>query len=204
MMRFRAATRGLCITLVLLLPGACSAPARATAPSPEAGAAPAAGPAPAAYRIGPQDVLHVSVWQNLEMTQDVVVRPDGKISLPLIQDVRAEGLTAAELAQVIQQKLTPYIKDPTVTVIVKEVNAPKIFVTGYVAKPGEYPLRGDLSVLQALAMAGGLTPFASPKKIRIIRNEGGKQETRVVNYYDLINSGEGNYLLRSGDTVVVP
>ncbi len=204
MMRFRDVTRGFCIALVMVLVGGCSAPGGAAKPSLEAGAGPVAAAAPTAYRIGPEDVLHISVWQNLEMTQDVVVRPDGKISLPLIQDIRAEGRTAAELAHVIQEKLLPYVKDPDVTVIVKEVNAPKIFVTGYVAKPGTYPLRGDMSILQALATAGGLTPFASPKKIRLIRNKGGKQEIRVVNYYDLIDSGKGNYLLRSGDTLVVP
>jgi len=199
MTRSPSATRSLCIALVLALASACSAPGGATAPPPEGGSA------PAAYRIGPEDVLHVSVWQNEEMTQDVVVRPDGKISLPLIQDIRAEGLTAVELAHVIQQKLLPYVKNPDVSVIVKEINSPKVFVTGYVAKPGTYRIaRGIMSVLQALAMAGGLTPFASPKNIRLIRNKGGKQEIRVVNYYDLIDSGNGNYLLKPGDTLVVP
>ena len=156
------------------------------------------------YRIGPEDILHVSVWDNKELTLDVVVRPDGKISLPLVQDVQAEGLTAAELGDVIHQKLLAFIKDPQVTVIITQVNAPKIFVIGNVAKPGPYPLRSDMSVLQALSLAGGFTPFASPKSIKIIRNRGGTQELRKINYFDMVDSGEGNYLLKSGDTIVVP
>ena len=156
------------------------------------------------YRIGQEDVLYVSVWENEELTLDVVVRPDGKISMPLIQDIQAEGKTSEELADLIHQKLLPFVKNPAVTVIVKEVNAPKIFVTGYVTKPGTYPLRGDLSVLQALSLAGGFTEFASPRKIRLIRNNGGKQEIRLINYHNLLDSGEGNLMMKSGDTLVVP
>ena len=156
------------------------------------------------YRIGPEDILRVSVWDNKELTLEVVVRPDGKISLPLIQDVQAEGLTASELSDVIHQKLLAFMKEPQVTVIITQVNAPKIFVIGNVAKPGPYPLRSDMSVLQALSIAGGFTPFASPKSIKIIRNKGGTQELRKINYFDMVDSGEGNYLLKSGDTIVVP
>ena len=156
------------------------------------------------YRIGPEDVLHISVWGNEELTRDATVRPDGKISLPLIQDVKAEGLTAAELSEVIHQKLLGYVKDPNVAVIVTEINAPKIFVIGQVTRPGEYPLRSDMSVLQALSLAGGFTPFASPKKITVLRNKGGEKEIRKINYYDMIDNGEGNYMLKPGDTIVVP
>jgi polysaccharide export outer membrane protein len=157
------------------------------------------------YRIGPEDLLHVSVWGNEELTNDVVVRPDGKISIPLVQDIRAEGLTASELADSIHQKLLPFIKDPNVSVIVMQINSPKFSVMGYVSKPGTYPLRGDVTVLQALSQAGGFTPFASPKKIKLIRNAGEKQEIRKFNYYDMIdNGGEGNFLLKPGDTIVVP
>jgi polysaccharide export outer membrane protein len=157
------------------------------------------------YRIGPEDLLHISVWGNEELTNDVVVRPDGKISIPLLQDVQAEGLTARELAGVIHQKLLAYIKDPNVSVIVKEINATKISVIGYVVRPGTFPLRGDLSVLQALSQAGGFTPFASPRKIKLIRKKDGKTEVRVINYYRMINKGgEGDYLLKPGDTIVVP
>ncbi len=165
----------------------------------------AASSAASQYRIGPEDVLHVSVWGNQELTMDVVVRPDGKISIPLLQDVQAEGFTADELAAVIHNKLLTYIKDPHVSVIVKEINATKISVMGYVVKPGTFPLRGDLTVLQAISQAGGFTPFASPRKIKLIRKTGGKMEVRIINYYDIINKGGvGDYLLKSGDTIVVP
>lgn len=162
----------------------------------------AAGPE---YRIGPEDVLHVSVWENKELTLDVMVRPDGKISLPLIQDIQAEGLTAVELGNVIHARLVAFLKEPQVSVIVTQVNAPKIFVVGNVAKPGPYPLRGDLSVLQALSLAGGFTQFASPRRIKLVRSTAGKQEVRKINYYNLLDSGgEDNYLLKPGDTIVVP
>lgn len=207
--------------LMMGLAGCGSAPVKADAPAAttpaESNAPPIVGspvaPQPAepavalsgpAYRIGPEDVLHVSVWDNKELTIDVVVRPDGKISIPLVQDVQAEGLTAAELSDVIHSRLTAFIKEPQVSVIVTQVNAPKIFVIGNVAKPGPYPLRSDMSILQALSIAGGFTPFASPRSIKVVRNHGGKQEVRRVNYYDLIDEGEGNYLLRPGDTIVVP
>jgi polysaccharide export outer membrane protein len=154
--------------------------------------------------MGPEDKLRISVWDNKELTLDLVVRPDGKISMPLLQDVPAEGLTAAELAANIQEKLSAFIVNPEVTVIVLEVNAPKYYMIGYVARPGTYPLRGDISVLQALALAGGLNQFASPRSIKLIRATRGKQEVRKINYYDIIDSGEGNYLLKPGDTIVVP
>jgi len=156
------------------------------------------------YRLGPEDQLRISVWDNKELTLDLVVRPDGKISMPLLQDVVAEGLTAAQLATNIEEGLSAYILNPQVTVIVLQVNSPKYYVIGYVARPGTFPLRGDTSVLQALALAGGMTQFASPRSIKLIRGNQGRQEVRKVNYYDLIESGEGNYLLKSGDTIVVP
>ncbi len=173
---------------------------------PGATSAPSSTPLPAGpgYRIGAEDVLRVAVWDNKELTLDVVVRPDGKISFPLVQDLQAEGLTAVELADVIHQKLLPYIKDPQVSVIVTQVNGPKIFVIGNVTKPGPYPLRSDTSVLQALSLAGGFTTFASPKNIKVVRNIEGKQEVRKVNYYDMIDEGTGNYLLKPGDLIVVP
>jgi len=157
------------------------------------------------YRIGPEDILHVDVWGNQELTRDVTVRPDGKISLPLVQDIQAEGRTSEELADRIRDELLAYIKNPNVSVIVSQINAPKFSIIGYVAKPGTYPLRGDLNILQALSQAGGFTPFASPKKIKVIRYVSGKQEVRLINYYNLIEEGEeGQYMLKPGDTIVVP
>jgi polysaccharide export outer membrane protein len=157
------------------------------------------------YRMGPEDVLRISVWENKELTLDLVVRPDGKVSMPLIQDVVAEGRTAMELANTIHDRLLTFVKEPQVSVIVLQVNAPKYFVMGNVVKPGTYSLRSDTSILQALALAGGFTQFASPRGIKLIRNLGGKQEVRKVNYNKIIDDdGEGNYLLMSGDTIVVP
>jgi polysaccharide export outer membrane protein len=157
------------------------------------------------YRMGPEDQIRVSVWENKELTLDLVVRPDGKISMPLIQDVVAEGQTAADLANTIQQRLLAFIKEPQVSVIVLQVNAPKYFVIGNVTKPGTYSLRSETSILQALALAGGFTQFASSRSIKLIRNTAGKQEVRKVNYNKMIDeSGEGNYILKSGDTIVVP
>jgi len=181
-------------------------PARAQ-PSALAGAAVSPPPGTASdpsYRLGAEDQLRISVWDNKELTLDLVVRPDGKISMPLIQDVNAEGLTSAQLAESIQQKLSAFIVNPAVSVIVLQVNAPKYYVMGYVTRPGTYPLRGEMSVLQALALAGGMTQFASPRSIKLIRNVGGRQELRKINYYSIIDDGEGNYLLKPGDTIVVP
>ena len=170
-----------------------------------AGAAPAIAPSPSVYRIGPEDLLRISVWNNKDLTLDIGVRPDGKISLPLVQDVQAEGLTPPELADVIHQNLLQYIKDPHVSVIVLQVNASKFYIVGEVSKPGTYFLRGEMSVLQALSMAGGFTTFASPKNIRLVRNLGGKQDVRVINYFEVIENGSRkNYLILPGDTLVVP
>ena len=157
------------------------------------------------YRMGPEDQIRVSVWENAQLTLDLIVRPDGKISMPLLQDVVAEGQTAAELANTIQQRLVTFIKEPQVSVIVLQVNAPRYYVIGNVAKPGPYLLRTETSVLQALSMAGGFTQFASIRSIKLIRNAAGKQVVRKVNYNSMIDEGgEGNFLLKSGDTIVVP
>ena len=157
------------------------------------------------YRLGPEDVIKVDVWGEKDLTVDVTVRPDGGISLPLIHFVQAAGLTPMELANVITTKLREYYKAPQVTVIVTEINASKIYVVGNVLKPGHYPLRQETTVLQALSHAGGLTTFASPRSIKIIRGAGPRQEIRKVNYYRMIEeAGEGNFILKPGDTIVVP
>ena len=169
------------------------------------GAGSAISPSPSMYRIGPEDLLRISVWNNKDLTLDIAVRPDGKISLPLVQDVQAEGLTPPELADVIHQKLLNFIKDPHVSVIVREINASKFYIVGEVNKPGTYFLRGNMSVLHALSMAGGFTTFASPKNIRLVRNRDGKQDVRVINYFEVIENGSRqNYLILPGDTLVVP
>jgi polysaccharide export outer membrane protein len=196
-----------CLLSVFLFVGVIgNAPAADNAvnapPAPASQAVSQAGPE---YRMGPEDSLRISVWENRDLTLDLVVRPDGKISMPLIQDVVAEGQTAAELANTIHQRLLTFLKEPQVSVILLQVNAPKYFVMGNVARPGTFPLRSETSILQALSLAGGFSQFASPRGIRLIRNTAGKQEFRKVNYYNMIDEGgEGNYILQSGDTIVVP
>lgn len=193
-----------CLLSVVLFVGIVAtggAADNAVKPPPPPQAVSRAGPE---YKMGPEDQIRVSVWENKDLTLDLVVRPDGKISMPLLQDVIAEGQTATELANTIQQRLVTFIKEPQVSVIVLQVNAPKYFVIGNVAKPGTYSLRSETSILQALALAGGFTQFASPRSIKLIRNTAGKQEVKKVNYNNIIDDGEGNYILTSGDTIVVP
>ena len=194
-----------CLLSVVLFIGvtgnASAADNAVNAPPPPQGVS-QAGPE---YRIGPEDSLRISVWENRDLTLDLVVRPDGKISMPLIQDVLAEGQTATELANMIHQRLLTFVKEPQVSVIVLQVNAPKYFVMGNVTRPGPYLLRSETSILQALSLAGGFTQFASPRSIKLIRNTAGKQVVQKVNYYNIIDEGgEGNYILQSGDTIVVP
>jgi len=157
------------------------------------------------YRIGPEDVIRVSVWEYPELTMDVTVKPDGKISLPLINEIHAADLTPIELSDVIAQDLKKYMKDPNVTVIVTQANSRKIYLIGNVLRPGAYPLRQDMTVLQALSLAGGFTTFASPREMKLISGTGIKQEIRRINYYKMIEDIElGYYILKPGDTIVIP
>lgn len=157
------------------------------------------------FRIGREDVLDINVWKEAELSKTIPVRPDGFISLPMAGELQAEGKTPSELEDAIKQKLAHYIQDPKVTVIVHEVNSARVFVTGEVQHPGAYPLRGRVSVLQALALAGGLSEFANSGAIVVIRP--GADGGRIpVSYSDLI-SAEGarkDVSLQPGDTVVVP
>jgi polysaccharide biosynthesis/export protein len=152
------------------------------------------------YRLAREDVVEVSVWKEPELSRTVPVRPDGKITLPLIGDVNAEGMTPAELEDDVQKKLAPLVRDPRVTVIVHDVNGSRVFVTGMVARPGAFPLRSSMDVLQALAMAGGLAEFADRGEITVLHADGTRH---VVDYDDLVQ-GKARRSLRAGDTVVVP
>ena len=157
------------------------------------------------YRIGPEDVIRVSVWEYPELTMDITVKPDGNISLPLIHEIHAANQTPIELSDVIAQDLKKYIKDPNVTVIVTQANSRKIYLIGNVLRPGAYPLRHDMTVLQALSLAGGFTTFASPREMKLISGTGTKQEIRKINYYKMIEDIElGHYMLEPGDTIVIP
>jgi len=157
------------------------------------------------YRIGPEDVIRVSVWENPELTMDVTVRPDGKISLPLIKEIHAADLTPMELSDVITQDLKEYMKDPQVTVILTQTNSQKIYLVGNVLRPGSYALRNEMTVLQALSLAGGFTIFASPRDMKLISGTGTRQEIRKINFYKMIEDSELNYhMLKPGDTIVIP
>jgi len=158
------------------------------------------------YKIGPQDVLRIDVWKEAEISRSVPVRPDGKISLPLLNDVQAEGLTAMELANVITEGLKKYITSPQVTVSISEINSRRVYVTGEVTRPGAFPLLPNMTVLQALTSAGGFTQFARTKKIYVLRSESGKPVKHPFNYNDVVkgNRQEDNIVLQPGDTIVVP
>jgi len=158
------------------------------------------------YVIGPQDVVDVSVWKEPDVSRSVPVRPDGKISLPLINDVQAAGLTPAQLAANITAGLTKFITSPQVTVIVSQVNSQRIYILGEVARAGSYTLLPDMNVLQALSDAGGFTAFANSKKIYILRQDNGKQQKIPFNYKDVISGKDPsqNIPLKAGDTIVVP
>jgi len=159
-----------------------------------------------AYKIGPQDVLKIDVWKEEQLTRTVPVRPDGKITLPLLNDVQAVGLTPMELAGVISDQLKKYINNPQVTVSVTEINSRRIYVTGEVTKAGVYALLPHMTVLQALSSSGGFTQFARVKNIYVLRTENGKQIKVPFNYKEAI-SGKNvaqNIELQAGDVIVVP
>jgi polysaccharide export outer membrane protein len=214
------------VLVALLLPVGLLFAQTAPAASPSAQSEPAAmqaGPTTAAttqaqskqalptaddtnYLIGPEDVLVVSVWKEPEVSGAVNVRPDGKISMPLLNDVQAAGLTPMALKNDITEKLTKFIAEPRVTVMVTATNSQRVFVLGEVGRPGTLPLSPNMTVLQAISAAGGLTPFANQKKIYVLRTEGGKQQKHMFNYKEVLK-GENeaqNIELKAGDTLVVP
>ncbi len=194
------------VSLLLAPQAKPQAPPPAPPPkTPPAAAQPAAA-VPDDYVIGPQDVLGVVFWREPELSGDVTVRPDGKISLPVIGPMDAAGKRPEELQQMLQKAATKYITDPNVAVVVRSINSRRVFVTGAVLAPGAQPLVGPLTVLQALALAGGLSEFADAKNITILRIEGDRTSTLRFNYNDVRRGKklEQNIVLRPGDTIVVP
>jgi len=157
------------------------------------------------YRIGPEDVLSISVWKNEPMSRVLPVRPDGMISLPLLDDVMAAGLTPTELRNVLAQKLAEYVPSPSVTVIVNDVKSFKVSVIGEVLKPARYELKSKTSVLDVLALAGGFNQFAARTRIVVLRQEGDKK-VRIPFNYNRVTSGsdEENVFLKPNDIVLVP
>ena len=158
------------------------------------------------YRIQPGDVLEVSVWQEENLQKQVLVRPDGGMSFPLAGDMQAAGKSVTEVQKLITERLTKYIPDPVVTVSTLKLDGNKVYVIGKVARPGEFQTNRYMDVVQALSMAGGMTPYAADNKIKVLRRENGKQRSIPFRYGD-IEKGEDleqNIILQSGDVVVVP
>ncbi|HEY7497074.1 MAG TPA: polysaccharide biosynthesis/export family protein [Vicinamibacterales bacterium] len=161
---------------------------------------------PAEYVIGSEDVLGIVFWRDPDMTGDVTVRPDGKITLPLIGDLTAIGHTPESLKELIVKAATKFQKDPTVTVVVRTINSRKVFITGEVTTPGAYQLVGPRTVMQLIALAGGLTEYADKKSITINRVENGQARALKFNYADVAKGKNlsQNIVLKPGDTVIVP
>jgi polysaccharide export outer membrane protein len=187
-----------------------SALAQNPAPATNTGSAapdskPAQSQAGPSYVIGPDDTLYISVWKEPDLTNTLPVRADGMISMPLLNDVQASGLTPMQLAASITEKLKKYVSDPHVTVVVTQMNSQRVYVTGEVLHSGAMNLTPDMTVLQALATAG-FTQFANTKGIYVLRSENGQQKRYPVNYKRLIKGegGQQNITLKPGDTIVVP
>jgi len=172
------------------------------APKGLAGAAAADGE----YRIGPEDLLDIAVWNNQAISRTMPVRPDGKISLPLLNEVQAAGLTPPQLRDVLMKRLTDYMPSPEVSVIVREVHSFKVSVIGEVKTPGRYELKSRATVLDVLAQAGPFTDFASRARIFVIRSNGGAVKRIPFNYNKVVSGDapDGNFSLQPGDIVVVP
>ncbi|MBW1644905.1 MAG: polysaccharide biosynthesis/export family protein [Deltaproteobacteria bacterium] len=166
----------------------------------------AATTAAAGYRIGPGDVLEISVWKDESLTRQLVVPPDGVISFPLVEDIKVTEMTVPQLRREITKRLSDFVPDATVTVMLMQVNSLQAYVIGKVNKPGQFPINQDTTVMQVLAMAGGLNPFAAPGKIFVLRRQGGKTVTLPFNYAEVVKRKnlEQNIVLRRGDVIVVP
>ena len=181
-----------------------AAPAIAAAQEGAAAPAPAAAPAADEYVLGIEDKLSISVWKEADLSKTVVVRPDGKITFPLVGDIQAAGHTARQITDEVTRALTRFIKEPVVTVVVEEINSFKVFVIGEVATQGALNLRRRTRLLEAIAQAGGLTTYADKSNVVLLRNEDGK-ETRTRIDYRKVLSGEKpelNVFLKPGDTIL--
>jgi polysaccharide biosynthesis/export protein len=156
--------------------------------------------------IGPDDVLSITFWKERDLSGDVTVRPDGKITLPLLNEIDAAGLTPEQLRAKLAAAAGRYLEEPNATVVVREIRSRKVFITGNVTRPAAYPLNGEMDVLQLIALAGGLLEYADGKHIVVLRKVEGRQESFTVNYSDIVKrrNPRQNLQLKPGDTVVVP
>lgn len=160
----------------------------------------------AAYQVQPGDVLQISVWKEVDLQAEVLVRSDGGISFPLAGEMQVAGLSTAQISEEIGARIKKYIPSPVVTVVIKAIGGNRIYVIGKVNRPGEFPFTRPIDVMQALSLASGATPYASLSDIRILRRENGTQTVMRFDYNDVAKGKalDSNILLRSGDTVVVP
>jgi polysaccharide export outer membrane protein len=192
-----------------LLLSLLSLPVYAQGPQPGSPPQPGQGQPPAdsdTYVIGPEDMLDIFVWKETELSRRVPVRMDGKISIPLVGEMQAAGLTPLKLKAELIDKLKAYVEVPNVTVTVMEVNSFKVFVSGQVAKPGVYPLRSETTILQIIPLAGGFTEWANQRKILLVRKEQGKDMRFTINYKKILSGDDlsQNLVLKPGDTIIVP
>jgi polysaccharide export outer membrane protein len=156
------------------------------------------------YVIGPEDSLYIHVWKEETLSRTVPVRIDGKISLPLIDEIQAAGLTPLQLKENLVKRFREFVDIPNVSVIVMEANSFKVFVSGEVRTPGVVRLRSETSILHLISMVGGFTEWANQKKILVIRKEEGKEKRLIVNYKRIVAGKDPNFIMKSGDTVIVP
>jgi polysaccharide biosynthesis/export protein len=180
------------------------APASPTAKPPVA--IPPGAVVPADYVIGPEDVLTIVFWREKDLSSEVVVRPDGRISLPVLQDVHAAGLTPEQLRDSLTKTAERFVEDPNVTVVVKEIKSRRVFITGMVARPGPYNITAPMTVVQLIAFAGGVLEYADSKNIVVMRSENSKDLSYKFNYKE-VSEGKNlkqNIQLKPGDTVIVP
>jgi polysaccharide export outer membrane protein len=201
---FAAKSLGPCLLVMtgLMLAGCASAPRESAAAAPVV-------PYKASYLIGPGDALEVFVWHNPELSVKAPVRPDGKLSIPLVEDVDCAGKTPTELARAIELRLKNYVNDPVVTVIVDDFNGPysdQVRVVGEASKPHAIAYRQDMTILDAMIAVGGLTPYAAGNRTALVRNEGGRQQNLNVKLDDLLKDGDvqANVALRPGDIIIIP
>ena len=214
--RLCVAKRTMAAALVFMWAGTSGLAAQQNAPSPTPAGPATIANAPAVpngvptlppdYLIGPEDMLAIVFWRDKDMSTEVMVRPDGKISLPLLNDIQASGLSPEQLRLQLIEAASKIIEEPSVAIVVKAINSRKVFVTGQVGKAGPYPLSGTTTVLQLIATAGGVLEYADSKNIRVMRTENGKPVSYRFNYKDVIKGKnlKQNIELKPGDTVIVP
>jgi len=193
-------------TLASAVAAAQTPAVKPSTPPPAAAAVPAGVTPPTDYVIGPDDQLTIMFWREKDMSADVIVRPDGKITLPLLNEVLAAGLTPEQLRLKVTDEAKRYVEEPNATVVVRQINSRKVFINGQVGKGGPYPLSSTMTVLQLISMAGGLNEYAKASKISILRTENGKPLRFIFNYKEVIEGKnlKQNIELKPGDTVIVP